>query len=184
MVLEINPDAIDIARQLDAERERGIVRRYARCVHPRYSTSITPRCSALHGLPVLVKDMIGTHDKMQTSGKPFGHCVYSENLGYANVCSSWILRSCRRANPRRRHGRYEAPTEGSHHTREDQHVGMGKCPVDELVQRVERTRGLDICGVLPPARPQWKLEWEWCGGRLGTGSGRSGYGGTYIPRPS
>lgn len=35
MVLEINPDAVDIARQLDAERERGIVRRYARCVHPR-----------------------------------------------------------------------------------------------------------------------------------------------------
>ncbi|EAU31864.1 predicted protein [Aspergillus terreus NIH2624] len=67
MVLEINPDAVDIARQLDAERERGVVRRYARCVHPRYSSSITPRSSALHGLPVLVKDMIGTHDKMQTS---------------------------------------------------------------------------------------------------------------------
>ncbi|KAL5356038.1 amidase signature domain-containing protein [Aspergillus floccosus] len=56
MVLEINPDAVDIARQLDAERKSGVV-----------PTSMTPRSSVLHGLPVLVKDMIGTRDKMQTS---------------------------------------------------------------------------------------------------------------------
>ncbi|KAL4894733.1 amidase [Aspergillus ambiguus] len=49
MVLEINPDAVEIAKQLDAERKSGTLR------------------SSLHGLPILVKDMIGTHDRMQTS---------------------------------------------------------------------------------------------------------------------
>ncbi|KAF9894760.1 hypothetical protein FE257_006650 [Aspergillus nanangensis] len=49
MVLEINPDALDIAKRLDREREGGNVR------------------GPLHGLPVLVKDMIGTQDQMQTS---------------------------------------------------------------------------------------------------------------------
>ncbi len=48
-VLEINPDAIHIAAALDAERkERG-----AR--------------GPLHGIPVLLKDNIDTHDKMHTS---------------------------------------------------------------------------------------------------------------------
>jgi amidase len=48
-VLEINPDALAIAAQMDKERKRGKVR------------------SALHGIPVLIKDNIDTHDKMKTT---------------------------------------------------------------------------------------------------------------------
>jgi amidase len=48
-VIEVNPDAVEIAARLDRERgERG------------------PR-GPLHGIPVLVKDNIDTHDRMQTS---------------------------------------------------------------------------------------------------------------------
>lgn len=48
-VLEINPDALSIARMLDEERSQGKVR------------------SALHGIPVLLKDNIDTADNMHTS---------------------------------------------------------------------------------------------------------------------
>jgi len=48
-VLETNPDALTIADALDAERKRGKVR------------------GLLHGIPVIVKDNIDTHDKMQTT---------------------------------------------------------------------------------------------------------------------
>ncbi|RLL98662.1 hypothetical protein CFD26_107789 [Aspergillus turcosus] len=49
MVLEVNPDAWDIARQFDLERKHGRVR------------------GPLHGLPILVKGNIGTEDKMETA---------------------------------------------------------------------------------------------------------------------
>ncbi|KAH3160876.1 hypothetical protein KXV34_006466 [Aspergillus fumigatus] len=49
MVLEVNPDAWDIARQLDLERKYGRVR------------------GPLHGLPILVKGNIGTEDKTETA---------------------------------------------------------------------------------------------------------------------
>lgn len=48
-VIDLNPDAIDIARRRDAERRRGNVR------------------GPLHGLPVLVKDNIDTGDRMLTT---------------------------------------------------------------------------------------------------------------------
>jgi amidase len=48
-IIELNADALEIASALDAERERGKVR------------------GALHGIPVLLKDNIDTHDKMQTT---------------------------------------------------------------------------------------------------------------------
>jgi amidase len=48
-VLEINPDALAIADQLDKERKHGKVR------------------SMLHGIPVLIKDNIDTADKMHTT---------------------------------------------------------------------------------------------------------------------
>jgi amidase len=48
-VIELNPDALRIADELDAERARGRLR------------------GPLHGIPVLIKDNIGTGDRMHTS---------------------------------------------------------------------------------------------------------------------
>ena len=48
-VLELNPDAIDIARALDGERSGGTVR------------------GPLHGIPVLLKDNLDTGDRMLTT---------------------------------------------------------------------------------------------------------------------
>ena len=48
-VIEINPDALSIADQLDRERKSGKLR------------------GPMHGIPVLIKDNIDTHDRMQTT---------------------------------------------------------------------------------------------------------------------
>src|SRR5688572_2926262 len=48
-VIELNPDAIAIAEAMDKERKEGKVR------------------SAMHGIPVLIKDNIDTGDKMMTT---------------------------------------------------------------------------------------------------------------------
>jgi amidase len=48
-VLEVNPDALAIARGLDSERKSGKLR------------------GPLHGIPVLVKDNVGTADRMETT---------------------------------------------------------------------------------------------------------------------
>ncbi|MDO8273837.1 MAG: amidase family protein, partial [Gammaproteobacteria bacterium] len=48
-IIELNPEALDIARALDAERAAGQVR------------------SPLHGIPVLIKDNIDTADQMHTT---------------------------------------------------------------------------------------------------------------------
>lgn len=48
-MIELNPDAEQIASSLDEERRAGKVR------------------SSLHGIPILLKDNIDTHDKMQTT---------------------------------------------------------------------------------------------------------------------
>ena len=48
-VIELNPDALEIADGLDEERKAGKTR------------------SALHGVPILIKDNIDTHDQMQTT---------------------------------------------------------------------------------------------------------------------
>jgi amidase len=48
-VIEINPDAITIAKQMDEERKAGKTR------------------GPLHGIPILIKDNINTADKMQTT---------------------------------------------------------------------------------------------------------------------
>lgn len=48
-VIEINPDALEIAEKLDRERKDGKIR------------------GALHGIPVLIKDNIDTADKMLTT---------------------------------------------------------------------------------------------------------------------
>ncbi|HKI47536.1 MAG TPA: amidase [Balneolales bacterium] len=48
-VIELNPDAVDIARQLDQERAQGKIR------------------GPLHGVPIMIKDNIDTADKMMTT---------------------------------------------------------------------------------------------------------------------
>ena len=48
-VIELNPDALAIASALDGERQAGHVR------------------GPLHGIPVLLKDNVDTHDRMQTA---------------------------------------------------------------------------------------------------------------------
>lgn len=48
-VIEINPDAISIAESLDEERANGTIR------------------SALHGIPMLIKNNIATHDQMNNT---------------------------------------------------------------------------------------------------------------------
>lgn len=52
-IIELNPDALTIARQMDALRRRGIV------------------LGPLHGIPVLLKDNIDTGDRMQTTAGSF-----------------------------------------------------------------------------------------------------------------
>ncbi|PHH91318.1 hypothetical protein CDD83_966 [Cordyceps sp. RAO-2017] len=52
-VMELNPDAVSIAAELDSERARG------------------KRRGPLHGLPVLIKGNIGTRDRMQTNAGSF-----------------------------------------------------------------------------------------------------------------
>jgi amidase len=52
-VIELNPDALALARHADELRRHGIV------------------LGPLHGIPILLKDNIDTHDKMQTSAGSF-----------------------------------------------------------------------------------------------------------------
>jgi len=58
-VIELNPDAIAIASQLDTERKAGKIR------------------GPLHGIPVLIKDNIDTADRMHTTA---GSLALSENI--------------------------------------------------------------------------------------------------------
>jgi len=48
-VMEVNPDALEIAAERDRERRRGRVR------------------GPLHGIPILVKDNFATRDRMETT---------------------------------------------------------------------------------------------------------------------
>jgi amidase len=50
-VIEVNPDALDIAKKADKDRVMG------------KPLSLNP----LHGIPILIKDNIGTADNMQTT---------------------------------------------------------------------------------------------------------------------
>jgi amidase len=52
-IIEVNPDALEIAASLDAERSNGTTR------------------SLLHGIPIMVKDNIATADKMNNTAGSF-----------------------------------------------------------------------------------------------------------------
>ncbi len=72
-VIEINPDALAIARQMDEERKGGQVR------------------GPLHGVPVLIKDNIDTGDKMQTTAGSLAL------LGKPAPRDSWVAEKLRAA---------------------------------------------------------------------------------------
>jgi amidase len=68
-VIELNPDALAMARTADKLRRRGIV------------------LGPLHGIPILLKDNIDTRDKMQTSAGSFA-LVGTPALGDSTVAAN------------------------------------------------------------------------------------------------
>ncbi|NRF94135.1 amidase [Paenibacillus frigoriresistens] len=71
-ILEINPDAIDIAKDLDEERKLKGSR------------------GPLHGIPILLKDNIDTHDRMHTSA---GSIALAESFAAADSFVAAQLRA-------------------------------------------------------------------------------------------
>lgn len=72
-ILEINPEALDIAADLDKERQGGKIR------------------GKLHGIPVLLKDNIGTSDKMTTTA---GSLAFE---GHIPIKDAFIVQQLRKA---------------------------------------------------------------------------------------
>jgi len=72
-VIELNPDALAIANALDAERKKKKSR------------------GALHGIPILIKDNIDTHDRMQTTA---GSLALEGNLA---AHDAFIVKQLRKA---------------------------------------------------------------------------------------
>ena len=90
-VIELNPDALSIAAQLDDERQAGKIR------------------GPLHGIPILVKDNIDTADRMTTTA---GSLALRATSPYrmplwSRVCER--LGSCCLARPTSANGRIFAP---------------------------------------------------------------------------
>jgi amidase len=71
-VIEINPEALKVADALDAERKAGKIR------------------GPLHGIPVLIKDNIGTHDAMHTSA---GSLALADSIPAADSAVAAKLRA-------------------------------------------------------------------------------------------
>ena len=72
-VIELNPDALEVADGLDQERKAGKVR------------------GPLHGIPILLKDNIDTHDRMQTTA---GSLALEGNIAARDA---FIVRQLRKA---------------------------------------------------------------------------------------
>ncbi len=69
-VIELNPDALNIAKQMDKLRQKGII------------------LGPMHGIPVLLKDNVDTGDMMQTSAGSFalvGHPALQDSTVAANL---------------------------------------------------------------------------------------------------
>ena len=72
-VIQINPDVLTIAEELDREYQNGNIR------------------SLMHGIPVLLKDNIDTHDKMETTAGS------RALLGSRPLQDSWVAKKLREA---------------------------------------------------------------------------------------
>jgi len=79
-VIEVNPDALDIARELDAERRQGKVR------GPLHGIPIL-----VNGIPILVKDNFATRDRMETTAGSLAL------LGAEVPRDAFVIRRLRRA---------------------------------------------------------------------------------------
>ena len=69
-ILELNPDALSIAKQLDEERQNGKIR------------------GPFHGIPVILKDNIDTGDQMMTTAGSlalFNHCASKDAFIVGNL---------------------------------------------------------------------------------------------------
>ena len=71
-IIETNPDALEIAATLDREREGGEVR------------------GCLHGIPILLKDNIATHDRLTTTA---GSYALEGSIPPEDSWLAWKLRS-------------------------------------------------------------------------------------------
>ena len=114
-VIEINPDALEIADALDAESawRRG------------------PR-GPLHGIPILIKDNIDTHDRMQTTA---GSLALAGHIAAHDADRRREAARGRRSDPG-----------------QDQPQRMGQLSLDALHQRLEQPRRADAQSLR--ARPQ------------------------------
>ncbi len=101
-LLDINPDAQTIADGLDRERREGRVR------------------GPLHGIPVVVKDNIDTHDRMQTTA---GSLALEGNYALRDAHLVERLRAA-----------------GAVILAQSESVRMGQLPVHAVVVRLERPR--------------------------------------------
>lgn len=72
-IIELNPDALALATQMDEERKQGKIR------------------GPLHGIPILIKDNINTADKMQTTA---GSLALTGNIASADA---FIVQKLRQA---------------------------------------------------------------------------------------
>ncbi len=72
-VIQINPDALDIAKTLDKEWQAGNLR------------------GPLHGIPILLKDNLDTHDKMETTAGS------RAMIGSKPLTDSWVAAKLRNA---------------------------------------------------------------------------------------
>ena len=70
-IIEINPEALVIAEKLDEERKQGKIR------------------GQLHGIPIIIKDNIGTADKMQTTA---GSLAFEGNISPKDAFIIELLR--------------------------------------------------------------------------------------------
>ena len=123
-VLETNPDALAIAAELDAERKAGRVR------------------GPLHGVPILLKDNIGTARSDDDDGGIAGARRLDPGEGRV-----------RRAEAAR--GRRDPP-------RQDEPERVGEFPLDALDERMERPRR--------PGRNPYALDRNTSGSSSGSGA--------------
>ena len=72
-ILQINPDALQIAKELDEEMQNGKIR------------------GPMHGIPVFLKDNIDTHDKMNTTA---GACALANSKPLQD---SWVAQKLRKS---------------------------------------------------------------------------------------